>query len=253
MRIVRIAYKKRPEWGIVKQDRIYLLDKTPYEKFKLKRKNINIDNATFLAPASPTKIILVGLNYKDHVRELGMSVPKEPIVFLKPPSALNHHRAKIIYPEGVKRLDYEAELALVIKKKGKNIPEAKVAEHILGYTCCNDVTARDLQKKDGQWTRAKSFDGFCPLGPWLETDLNVGNLKVCCYVNGKLRQNSCTSNFIFSAPYLVSFISKIMTLYPGDVISTGTPPGVGKIKAGDKVTVKINGIGCLENKVFALK
>lgn len=249
MRIARINYKKQPRWGIIKKDRIYLLDNTPFDRIKISREHISTDKAKLLPPACPSKIILIGLNYKDHARELGMPTPKEPIIFLKPLTTLTPHKGKIIYPQGVKRLDYEAELALVIKKRGKNIPESKAAEYIMGYTCCNDVTARDLQKKDGQWTRAKSFDSFCPLGPWLETEIDSNNLNIRCLVNGKLKQDSCTSNFIFSVPYLVSFISRIMTLYPGDIISTGTPPGVGKMKIGDKVEVKISGIGCLENRV----
>jgi 2-keto-4-pentenoate hydratase/2-oxohepta-3-ene-1,7-dioic acid hydratase in catechol pathway len=178
-----------------------------------------------------------------------MPIPSEPIIFLKPPTAALSHKGKIVYPPGVKRLDYEAELAFVIKKKAKNIPQKDVSKYILGYTCLNDVTARDLQKKDVQWTRAKSFDSFCPVGPWIETDLNPDNLKITCCLNRALKQRSSTSNFIFSVPYLVSFISKVMTLCPGDIISTGTPPGVGPMQKGDRVAVEIEGIGCLENIV----
>ena len=147
------------------------------------------------------------------------------------------------------RLDYEAELALVIKKKARNISRADACKYILGYTCLNDVTARDLQKKDGQWTRAKSFDTFCPVGPWLETEFDPANVRVSSYLNGKLKQDSSTADFNFDPRYLVSFISKIMTLYPGDIISTGTPPGVGPMRLGDKIIVDIAGIGRLENRV----
>ncbi|MBU2044132.1 MAG: fumarylacetoacetate hydrolase family protein [Candidatus Omnitrophica bacterium] len=197
----------------------------------------------------PTKIILCGLNYRDHAKELKMKIPKEPVIFLKPLTTLIGPGDKIIYPKGVKRLDYEAELALVIKKKAKGIPFKEARKYILGFTCLNDVTARDLQNKDGQWTRAKSFDTFCPLGPHVETDLDVSNLRIQTYLNRKLKQDSTTSQLIFSVGYLVTFISKVMTLFPGDIISTGTPPGVGPMKPGDIVEVKIEGIGTLRNEV----
>jgi 2-keto-4-pentenoate hydratase/2-oxohepta-3-ene-1,7-dioic acid hydratase in catechol pathway len=197
----------------------------------------------------PEKIILVGLNYKDHAKEMGMEIPAEPIIFLKPTSALIKNGDKIVYPEGIKRLDYEAELAVVIKKQAKNIPAEAAKDYILGYTCLNDVTARDLQKKDGQWTRAKSFDSFCPVGPHIETELDPHGINIQSYLNGKLKQDSNTSNFIFSVDFLISFISKIMTLNPADIISTGTPAGIGPMQKGDKVKIVIEGIGALENQV----
>lgn len=197
----------------------------------------------------PEKIILVGLNYKDHAKEMEMEIPAEPIIFLKPTSSLIYNGDKIIYPEGIKRLDYEAELAVVIKKQAKNIPVEAAKNYILGYTCLNDVTARDLQKKDGQWTRAKSFDSFCPVGPHIETDLDPGAIKIQSYLNGKLKQDSNTFNFIFSVDFLISFISKVMTLKPADIISTGTPAGIGPMQKGDKVKIVIEGIGSLENQV----
>lgn len=200
-------------------------------------------------PDSAKKIVLVGLNYKKHAKELGMEIPKEPILFLKPPSALIKTGQDIVYPSGVDRIDYEAELAIIIKKKAKDICEEDVRDYILGYTCLNDVTARNLQKKDGQWMRAKSFDTFCPLGPFVQTDLNPDSLKIQTFVNGEMKQNSNTADFIFSVDYIVSFISKVMTLEAGDVISTGTPEGVGPMHRGDKVEVVIEGIGSLENRV----
>ncbi len=203
-----------------------------------------------LSPVQPSKIILVGLNYRDHARELHLAIPKEPVIFLKPPTAVIANAENIIYPLGVKRLDYEAELALVIKKKARNIPAERVKKYILGYTCLNDVTARDLQKKDGQWTRAKSFDTFCPIGPWIETNLDPSNLRIKCRLNNKLKQDSSTANFIFPVEHLVSYISRIMTLLPGDVISTGTPVGVGPMQPGDRVEVEIEGIGKLFNQVI---
>ncbi len=191
----------------------------------------------------PSKIIAVGLNYRDHARELKMPIPDEPIIFLKPPTAVIGHKDKIIYPRGVKQLDYEAELAVVMKND----------REILGYTCANDVTARDLQRKDGQWTRAKSFNTFCPLGPKLVKDLDPDELDIKLYLNGKIKQSSNTSNMIFKVKELVEFIAAIMTLLPGDVILTGTPVGVGPMRVGDTVEVEIEGIGRLINLVAASK
>lgn len=200
-------------------------------------------------PWRPKKIILAGLNYKDHAKELGMKLPLEPAIFLKPATSIIGPNENIVYPPGVRRLDYEAELALVIKRKCKFVKEKDAPNYILGYTCLNDVTARDLQKKDVQWTRAKSFDTFCPLGPFIETELDPSNLEIKLYLNGKIKQSSNTRNLIFRPAKLVSFISGIMTLLPGDIIATGTPPGVGPMKAGDAVKVEIEGIGSLTNKV----
>ena len=210
-----------------------------------------LDNVKLLAPVEPSKIICVGLNYKDHIAEFKNQIPEEPVVFLKPPTAVIGPREEIFLPPESRRVDYEGELAVVIKKAGRNIPLEEVSEYILGYTCANDVTARDLQRKDGQWTRGKSFDTFCPLGPWIATELDPGNLDIETWLNGELRQKSNTSQMLFHPYFLVSFISKVMTLKPGDVILTGTPSGVGKLAAGDIVEVRISGIGSLQNKVKA--
>ena len=248
MKIGRFIYQDRIVWGILDNDGIRVLGSLPFCELKVDKEIPHL-GVKLLAPVQPSKIVLVGLNYKDHAQELGMPVPLEPIIFLKPPSAVVGPEEDIVYPPVVDRLDYEAELAVVIKKKCKNVKEEEVNDFILGYTCLNDVTARDLQKKDGQWTRAKSFDTFCPIGPWIETDIDPCNLKIRSYLNGKLKQNSTTANFTFSVPFLVSFISKIMTLLPGDVISTGTPPGMGEMNPGDIVEIEIEGIGILKNKV----
>ena len=197
----------------------------------------------------PSKIVCVGLNYRDHAEELKMEIPEHPILFLKPPSSLIFHEEAIVYPFQTQELHYEAELAVVIKNRIKNISEEEAPKHILGFTCANDVTARDLQRIDGQWTRAKSFDTFCPLGPKIVSDLDPGNLEIKLYLNGEVKQRSNTSNMIFAVNYLISFISQIMTLEPEDVILTGTPPGVGPMKIGDVVEVEIEGIGRLKNKV----
>jgi 2-keto-4-pentenoate hydratase/2-oxohepta-3-ene-1,7-dioic acid hydratase in catechol pathway len=187
----------------------------------------------------PTKIVCVGLNYKDHAAELKMPIPVEPIIFLKPPSALIGSGDAIVYPPQTKELHFEAELAVVMKDR----------RTIRGFTCANDVTARDLQRRDGQWTRAKSFDTFCPLGPRVVSDLDPDNLDIKLFLNGELKQTASTANMIFKVSQLITFISQVMTLEPDDVILTGTPPGVGPMERGDTVAVEIAGIGRLENKV----
>jgi 2-keto-4-pentenoate hydratase/2-oxohepta-3-ene-1,7-dioic acid hydratase in catechol pathway len=249
MRIVRFSYKDRIAFGVLEEETISVLRYTPFSKIILSGEKIPFNKVRLLSPSQPSKLILVGLNYRDHARELEMKIPQEPVIFLKPPTTVIGHNNTIIYPQGVTRLDYEAELALVIKKQAKNILPAKASQYILGYTCLNDVTCRDLQKKDGQWTRAKSFDTFCPIGPWVETDCDPGSLLITLRLNKVSKQNSSTRNFIFPVEKLVSFISGIMTLYPGDIISTGTPAGVGPMKPGDKVEVEIEGIGTLANTV----
>ena len=242
MKIARFLYKKEISWGYLENNFI-----SPFKNKKITSGKIALAKVKLLPPAIPTKIVLIGLNYKDHAQELKMKVPRQPLIFLKPNTSLIGHQGRIVYPQGVNRLDYEAELAVIIGRKARFIPEEKADKYILGYSCLNDVTARDLQKRDIQWTRAKSFDTFCPLGPWLETELDPSNLKIRLYLNGKLRQDSSTANFIFSINRLISFLSQIMTLLPGDVISTGTPKGVGRMKRGDRVEVEIEGIGRLVN------
>ncbi|WP_456419915.1 fumarylacetoacetate hydrolase family protein [Methanocaldococcus infernus] len=197
----------------------------------------------------PTKIVCVGLNYIDHAKELNMEIPDEPVIFLKPTSSIIYHEDSIIIPKCSKRVDYEVELAYIIKKKAKDVKKEEAEDYILGYTILNDVTARDLQKKDGQWTRAKSFDTFCPIGPKIVDNIEPMNLKIECRVNGEVKQRSNTKNMIFDVYELLEFISSIMTLYPGDIISTGTPPGVGPLKRGDVVECEIEKIGILRNFV----
>jgi 2-keto-4-pentenoate hydratase/2-oxohepta-3-ene-1,7-dioic acid hydratase in catechol pathway len=194
----------------------------------------------------------VGLNYVDHARELDMELPRYPIIFLKPPSAIIGHGEMIIYPPESRHVDYEAELAVVIGKQCRNVPATYADDVILGYTCFNDVTARDIQQEDGQWTRAKSFDTFAPLGPFVVSPENVdiSNAHIRSRVNGQLKQDSSVNNMIFDIPALIEFISHIMTLEMGDVIATGTPAGVGQLYPGDKVEIEIEGVGTLENKVI---
>jgi len=211
-----------------------------------------LEETKFLPPCRPSKIVCIGLNYIDHARELGMDIPDEPIIFLKPPSSVIAHNEAIIYPKQSRRIDYEAELAVVIGERCKDLSKKEALNVVLGYTILNDVTARDLQMKDGQWTRAKSFDTFAPVGPWIVTKdevLNPNALGIKLWVNGELRQSSNTKNFIFKVEELIEFISSIMTLEKGDIISTGTPAGVGELNRGDVVEIEIERIGRLKNWV----
>ena len=197
----------------------------------------------------PTKIVAVGLNYKDHAREMKMPLPKVPLIFMKPVSALIGPKDTILIPKMSKRVEHEAELACVVKNEIKNLEPKYVMKNLEGFTCLNDITARDLQKKDGQWTRANSFDTFCAVGPRIVKNINPNKVKIECLLNDKIVQSSNTKNFIFKVEKLISFISKIMTLEPGDIVTTGTPAGIGPMKNGDKVEVRIEGIGVLENFV----
>lgn len=220
-----------------------------FDKYEILENQYSLLEIKYLPPCMPSKIIALGLNYFDHAEELKLKIPEEPLIFLKPSTAVIGHKENIIYPKMTERLDYEAELGVIIKNKVKNIKPKEVYENILGYTCFNDVTARDLQKKDGQWTRSKSFDTFAPLGPYLVTDLEPNNLEIKLRQNGKIKQYSSTSKMIFKIEEIVSFISQIMTLNPGDVIVTGTPSGVGELQVGDVVEVEIEGIGTLTNYI----
>jgi 2-keto-4-pentenoate hydratase/2-oxohepta-3-ene-1,7-dioic acid hydratase in catechol pathway len=203
-----------------------------------------------LAPVLPSKIIAIGRNYAEHAEELGHAVPEDPIVFLKPSTAIIGTGDAIQYPPQSREVHHEAELAVVIGRLCRDVPPDRVPEVVLGYTAANDVTARDLQRTDGQWGRAKGFDTFCPLGPWLETDLDPGDLALTCTVNGDLRQAGRTAQMIRDVADLVVYVSSVMTLLPGDVLLTGTPAGVGPIAVGDEVAVTIEGIGTLKNRVI---
>jgi 2-keto-4-pentenoate hydratase/2-oxohepta-3-ene-1,7-dioic acid hydratase in catechol pathway len=231
-------------YGEIENGRVYPNGVTSVGTFELSELRV-------LPPSFPSKIVCVGLNYKDHAEELSMGLPETPVLFLKPPSAVIGHGDKIIYPASSSRVDYEAELAVVIGKRCKNISAEKAEDVIAGYTCFNDVTARDLQQKDGQWTRAKSFDTFAALGPYIVSteEIDITDAKIFCRVDGETRQASSTSNLIFDIPYLIEFITEIMTLEVGDVIATGTPSGVGEMQRGDTVEVEIQGIGTLRNEV----
>lgn len=247
MQIVRFNDHDQPKYGLVKNDHIEILRDSPFSGIKKTGISVIKDKIKLLAPARPGKIIAVGLNYKDHAAELKIKLPSNPCLFLKPPSSVVGPNDNILYPAMANQLDYEAELAVVIGKKARAVAARKAGQYIFGYTCANDVTARDLQRIDGQWTRAKSFDTFCPLGPHIETELDSGDLEIKLELNGDVKQKSRTSRMIFGVPELVSFISEVMTLEPGDIILTGTPFGVGPMRTGDMVEVEISGIGVLSN------
>ncbi|RMG67354.1 MAG: FAA hydrolase family protein [Nitrospirae bacterium] len=245
MLIGRFLYRGRIARGVVEGKKVRLLS-GPY-----KGKRVLLKDVKVLTPSRPSKIVCVGLNYRDHAEELGMPIPEEPIIFLKPPTSALAHEEEIIYPPQCRRLDYEAELGVVIGRRCRNISPEDAKRYILGYTCFNDVTARDLQQKDGQWTRAKSFDTFAPFGPFiLTTDEAPEEFSIKLYLNGKLKQKGTTKNMIFSVHELVSFVSQVMTLLPGDVIATGTPPGVGPMSPGDEVLVEVSSIGKLKNTII---
>ncbi len=255
MKIVRFKHNNIEKKGVLYNEGIKELSCSIIDSFKasniqafLKKERVyNINEVKILPPIKPSKIVCVGLNYRDHAHELNMEIPDEPVLFIKPPTSVIGHLDPIIYPKSSKQVDYEAELAVVISKKAHHIEEKDTELYIGGYTVLNDVTARDLQRKDIQWTRAKSFDTFCPIGPCIETDLNPSNLKISLKLNDDIKQDSNTKNMIFSPQRLVNFISNIMTLHPGDIIATGTPPGVGSMNVEDTVKVEVEGIGVLKN------
>lgn len=254
MKIYRFLQEGKELYGVLKEEMLFPLRGPVFETEEIADESIPIGKVKILPPVVPTKIIGVGVNYRDHAQEMGRPLPEEPLLFLKPPSALIGHNDAIIYPRAAQRVDYEGELAVIIKKEARDLSdEDDLNDVILGYSCFNDVTARDLQLKDGQFTRAKSFDTFASCGPCVVTDLDPSHLAIKTFLNGKLRQSSNTRHLIFSVPFLVRFISRIMTLYPGDIITTGTPAGVGPMLPGDRVDVQIEGIGTLSNIVVKVR
>ena len=251
MRIVRYRRDGREQYGALEGDRIEPMEGELDALKKLPRaKSIPLDTVRLLAPATPGKIVAAGLNYGEFVREQKVEPPREPLIFLKPSTAVIGPNDAIIYPPQTRELYYEGELAIVIGRRASRVPRSEARRYVLGYTCMNDVTAGDLQNRDREFTRSKSFDTFAPLGPVIETAIeDPDDLALTTKHNGELRQNTRTSNLIFKCDFLVSFISHIMTLLPGDVISTGTPPGVGQIKPGDVIEIEIEQIGVLTNTV----
>lgn len=250
MRIARFSTGEGVSFGVVEGDFISAVAGHPFSQIQFTGERFPLAEVRLVAPMLPSKIIAIGRNYADHAQEMGGEPPEEPLIFMKPSTSVAGPGDSIAYPTALsQRVDYEGELAVVIGRLCREVPAERAKDVIFGYTIANDVTARDLQKKDVQFTRAKGFDTFCPLGPWIETDLDPADLRLTTKVNGEVRQDGRTSQLIHDIPALVSYVSAVMTLIPGDVILTGTPAGVGPLRVGDEVSVGIEGIGTLTNKV----
>jgi 2-keto-4-pentenoate hydratase/2-oxohepta-3-ene-1,7-dioic acid hydratase in catechol pathway len=248
MKIVRYIIDQTTEYGILDGEQVQSLDGAPFEQLKPLERYHKLSEVKLLAPCPPSKVVAIGLNYYSHAKEVGQPVPKEPMMFFKPSTSVIGPEDKIVNP-GCQRLDYEAELGVVIKSRAWHVSRAEAMRYVLGYTCFNDVTARDWQAQDSQWSRAKGSDTFSPIGPCIETELDAGNVVVESYLNGERKQQVNTGDLIFAVPELVSYISQVITLLPGDVIATGTPAGIGPMKSGDTIEIKIEGIGTLRNYV----
>ena len=250
-KIVRYTQGDRVSYALLRQDSVFQLVGDVFGDFLEGPYVARADEVTILSPCAPTKIVGVGLNYRAHVEELGLQVPDTPLLFLKPPSSVIGPRGEIVFPASSNELGFSAELALVLKRKATGVSPTEAVECLLGYTCANDVTARDLARKDTTTTRAKCFDTFCPIGPCVATGLDAGNLCITSRLNGQVYQRAETADMVFSVGELVSFISQVMTLEPGDVILTGTPQGAGALSVGDVVEVEIEGVGALVNTVVS--
>jgi 2-keto-4-pentenoate hydratase/2-oxohepta-3-ene-1,7-dioic acid hydratase in catechol pathway len=253
MKFYQVVVDNAVRFSFLDGENLVLMEEMPDGRWQKSDRSVPLAGARLLPPIAPTKVVALGLNYRNHALEMKMPIPTEPIIFLKPNTAVIAAGEPIVYPSGglTHRVDYEAELGIVIAMKCHKVKAEDAASVIMGYTCVNDVTARDLQGKDGQWTRAKSFDTFCPVGPCIETELDPGNLMVRAILNGKVVQESSTSELIFNVPQIIEHVTRVMTLLPGDIIATGTPPGVGPMKPGDTITVAVEGIGELTNQIIA--
>jgi 2-keto-4-pentenoate hydratase/2-oxohepta-3-ene-1,7-dioic acid hydratase in catechol pathway len=250
MRIARFSAGGDVGFAALEGDELAVLDRHPFGQVSFTGVRLPLADVRLLAPMIPSKIVAIGKNYAEHAREMGGDAsPDTPVIFIKPSTSVCGPGDPVQYPAGVQRLDFEGELAVVIGRLARDVPADKALDVVLGYTCANDVTARDQQKADGQWTRAKGYDSFCPLGPWIETDLDPSDLAVTTKLNGDVRQSARTSDLIHRVADCIAFVSGVMTLLPGDVILTGTPAGVGPMTAGDEVSVTIEGIGTLTNTV----
>ncbi|MDQ2691510.1 MAG: fumarylacetoacetate hydrolase family protein [Chloroflexota bacterium] len=251
MRIVRYEPEdgKKPRYGWLLNDRVGEIGGNVFGRYRRKEAETPLADVRLLAPSEPSKIICVGKNYVEHARELGTEVPKVPLIFLKPPSSIISNGDTVILPAQSTQVEHEGELVVVIGKRGRNITAENARKHLLGYTIGNDVTARDLQRTDNQWTRAKGFDTFCSFGPWIDTDFDPADAVLTTRVNGQMRQMASTRDMVLNVPTLIAYISSVMTLEPGDLIFTGTPSGVGELRHGDEVVVEIEGLGVLRNPV----
>jgi 2-keto-4-pentenoate hydratase/2-oxohepta-3-ene-1,7-dioic acid hydratase in catechol pathway len=250
MRFIRYQAGSAPaRFGWVFEDRVGPVEGTPFEEFQRMEATLPLASVKLLNPVEPSKIICVGRNYIAHAKEQDAEVPEVPMLFLKPPSSVIGPGEAIILPPQSQQVEHEAELIVVIGRPARWISPEEADQHILGFTIGNDVTARDLQRRDGQWTRAKGFDTFCPLGPWIETEFDSADALITCHVNGEMRQMASTRDMVFSVRQLLAYTSSIMTLLPGDILFTGTPAGVGPLNPGDRVSVTIEGLGELSNPV----
>jgi 2-keto-4-pentenoate hydratase/2-oxohepta-3-ene-1,7-dioic acid hydratase in catechol pathway len=239
----------QPHKGWLNEDRVGLIEGDPFGEYRRLETSLQLKNLKLLVPVIPSKIICMGRNFSEHAHEQGAEVPEVPMLFMKPPSAIIANSENIVLPPQSHQVEHEAELVVVIGKRGRWIAAEDADKFIFGYTIGNDVTARDLQHRDGQWTRAKGFDTFSPIGPWIETDLDAFDVLISCKVNSELRQMASTKEMVFTVHQIVAFTSSVMTLEPGDLIFTGTPAGVGPLNAGDIVEITIEGIGTLTNSV----
>jgi 2-keto-4-pentenoate hydratase/2-oxohepta-3-ene-1,7-dioic acid hydratase in catechol pathway len=249
MKIVRFTTGKKVEYGILIDETIQGIEGKPFRHLEVSDRYYQLSEVKLLPPCAPSKIVALGLNYHNHAKELDSPLPDAPLIFLKPSTAVIGPEDNIIYPSTSTRVDYEGELGVVIKKPAWRVSIDDALDYVLGYTCFNDVTARDLQSKDKQWTRAKGFDTFAAIGPCIETELDPGNVTLETYLNGELKQQGNTNDLIYSIPVLINFISNVMSLVPGDIIATGTPSGIGPMYPDDTIEVKIDGIGTLRNYV----
>jgi len=249
MKIVRFAADGKVKYGVLSGDSVQAIEGKPFRKLKPTGRHYQLSKVRLLAPCTPTKIVALGRNYRSHAEEVKAPLPEVPLIFLKPPTAVIGPEDNIVYPPSSTRVDYEGELAAVIKRTAWRVSPQDTLDYVLGYTCFNDVTARDLQSRDVQWTRGKGFNTFAPAGPCIETELDPGDVILETYLNGELKQRASTNDLIFGIPELVSFISEVMTLLPGDIIATGTPSGIGPMFPGDTVEIKIELIGTLRNYV----
>jgi 2-keto-4-pentenoate hydratase/2-oxohepta-3-ene-1,7-dioic acid hydratase in catechol pathway len=252
MKIIRFAAGNKTGYGVLENGIIKVIQGSPFRKISYSGVTFELGEVPLLAPCVPSKIVCLGVNYRSHAGEMNQQLPPSPLIFLKPPTAVIGPEDNIVYPAMSQRVDYEGELGIVIGKTAKQVSSERALDYVFGYTCFNDVTARDLQARDGQWTRAKGFDTFAAFGPWIETELDLADVSLETYLNGQLKQKSTTADQIFKAPETISFISQVMTLLPGDIIATGTPGGIGPMQPGDTVEVKIGHIGVLRNYVVNL-
>jgi 2-keto-4-pentenoate hydratase/2-oxohepta-3-ene-1,7-dioic acid hydratase in catechol pathway len=250
MRIVRYQVANQPAaYGWLYEESIGPIEGSPFEEFLRREAITPLSETRLLAPVQPTKILCVGRNYVAHAKEHDAEVPEVPLLFLKPPSSVIGPGETILLPPQSRQVEHEAELAVVIGKRGRWIASQEAMDYVLGYTVANDITARDLQRRDGQWSRAKGFDTFCPIGPWIETEFEPADALITCHVNGEMRQMGSTRDMVFQIRQLVAYASSVMTLEPGDLLLTGTPAGVSPLIAGDVVEVTIEGLGSLKNPV----